>query len=129
LSELIREINLPNNFHVRFYDMTSHYYGGFYHVAVMVEITFPLSPDFCTEDISYNETLSVLGKEVIYQQKLERMGVRNDLVETVKNELIVGFNSNLKGYFSDPAFPCRVVSYQLKKLRNGSRVTPLRFIS
>jgi len=129
LSEHIREIDLTNNFHVRFYDMTTHYYGGFFHVAVLVEITFPLSANYCCEGTNYIDTLSVLGEEVRCHQKLERMGVRNDLVEAVKYELIEGFTTNLKEYFSDPAFPGRVVAFQLKKLRNGSSVTPLRFIN
>jgi hypothetical protein len=129
LSDLLREIKLENGLVVTFFDMTSHYYGGFFHVAIMADIELQLSPEVCPAGQSYEELTLSLGNKVRHQKKLERMGVENEEVGLVRNSLIDKFMETLSTYLYDPAFPARLVSAEAAKLiKNNINInSPLRF--
>ena len=112
---------------VSFVDMTSHYYGGFFHVAVMAEIVLRLCPEYCPEGVDYEAAVSSLGDSVHYRQKLERMGVHGDEVDAIRNALIDRFIETSASYLTDPNFPARVVSAELAKLRKPKTGSALRF--
>lgn len=127
MNDLLREIRLPNDLVVRFFDKTSHYYGGFFHVSILVKIEFVLSPELSPDGLDYEEAKSILGETVCHQQILERMGVRSDEADSVKKLLIEHFVETLSNYLADPAFPSRIVSAEMLKAGKLKKSAQLRF--
>jgi hypothetical protein len=107
--------------------MTSHYYGGFFQVSVMAGIELQLTPEVCPTGKSFEEITSLLGDKVLHQQKLERMGVQREEVDSVIKTLIDKFMETLSTYLYDPAFPARLVSAEAAKVNKHNINSPLRF--
>jgi len=127
LNDLLREIRLPNGLAVSFFDKTSHYYGGFFHVSILVEIEFEISPGLSPVGLDYEEAKSLLGDRVRHQQTLDRMGVRNDEADSVKKLLIEHFVETLMNYLADPAFPSRIIAAEMLKAGKLKKSAQLRF--
>lgn len=127
MSKPLRDITLESGLTVSFVDSTSHYYGGYYRVAVVAECTIVLCPDLCPPGMDYQNVRSMLGDTVRYSQQLERMGVRDTEIESVREQLIEQFIETGRGYLSSPDFPARLVSSELQKLQKRSKTPNQRF--
>jgi hypothetical protein len=127
LSDLIREIKLDNGIVLTFYDKTSHYYGGFFHVSISAVCEIELTTEYCPANINYEEVVSLLGNIVRYQKNLERMGVLREEVSSVKKHLIDQFIDSSLSYLADPDFPIKLVAKEIAKQSKNKAVNALRF--
>ncbi|GAM11558.1 hypothetical protein OR1_03874 [Geobacter sp. OR-1] len=127
MSEILREIRLDNTVLVRFIDQTTHYYGGFFHVSVLVVCEVGVIPEHCSAGLNYEETVMLLGPTALFKKRLDRMGVPQEEIESMKTQLIDQFWEFSRGYLSDSTFPCRLISAEAIKLRKDKSRNPLRF--
>ena len=127
MKEPLRTIILGNGLVVRFFDRTGHYYGGFFHVAVVAECTVELRPEHFSSDLEFHDAVSHLGDTVTYEQRLERMGVRSEEVGKVRDILIERFLESARGYLTSPEFPSRLAISETMKLHKSSKVSRPRF--
>jgi hypothetical protein len=127
LNDLIREIKLDSGIVLTFYDKTSHYYGGFFHVSISVVCEIKLTPECCPVNINYEDAVSLLGDMVRYQKNLERMGVLREEVSSVKEHLIDQFIVSSQSYLADPNFPVKLVAKEIAKQSKNKSVNALRF--
>lgn len=127
MGDPVRQIRLSNNLLINFFDTTSHYYGGFYHVSVLAVIELELCPEYCQDDMTYNETVALVGEKICHQHLLERMGVNSEDLQSVREHLIDQFARSSSPYLSAPDFPARLVATEVKKLSKKKNRAPARF--
>lgn len=102
-------------------DASSHYFGGYYHVRLVVVADVPLAPDCFPDAAEYEEALRMLGPTARFSRTMEKMAVPQAEVETVRCELLQAFESNLLAYLSRPDFPARFVQGEYAKSRTSPR--------
>lgn len=90
-------------------DLTSHYYGGYYHVRIRVTVEVPLSPAFFDARCSCDDAMKRLGASITFCRTLEKMAVPDNELAVARQGLLDSFEANLLPYLSRPDFPCRFV--------------------
>lgn len=123
----VRIMELQNGLIVRFLDRTRHYYGGFYHVKVEVCCELAVVPEQFTSSEQYSQAVAILGATVNYTKMLERMGVPEADIPTVRDRLITQFVTSSQDYLSAPSFPSGVVRTELDKQRKKRPGRSVRF--
>jgi hypothetical protein len=111
----VRIVELQNGLIFRFIDRTRHYYGGFYHVKVEVCCELSVAPELFTSSEQHFQAVAILGRTVNYSKVLERMGVPESDIPTVRDEMITKFVTSSHAYISAPSFPSGVVRTELEK--------------
>lgn len=120
----IRDIPLPTGLTVSFYDQTRRYFGDYYLVKLEIVCKVPVLAGYFTEQGEYDEARSLLGAEVVYHRCVEQMGVPSTEIERVLNRLMAEFEKNSLPYFAAPAFPGKLLSAELRKIRKTMQRPP-----
>jgi hypothetical protein len=97
--ELPESQHLPNGLKVNFTDATKRYYGDYYRVCIEVRCALPHE-----EHASWH-----------LFKKLERMGVASADLDTVKQDLLDGFERLILPYIQRTDFPARFTEAKKKK--------------
>jgi hypothetical protein len=111
----VRILELQNGLIFCFLDRTRHYYGGFYHVKVEVCCELPVRPELFTSSEQHSQAVAILGTTVNYTKMLERMGVPESDIPSVRDQLISQFVESSHAYLAAPSFPSGVVMAELEK--------------
>lgn len=115
--EIIMESVLADGVTAVIRDASRHYFGGYYHVRLLVTADVALSPDWFGSAEEYGDALVRLGGAVRFSRTLERMAVPLAEVDAVRSTLLDSFESNLRTYLSRPDFPRRFVLSEYGKAR------------
>lgn len=122
---LLRSIALPNGLELKIMDISHHYFGGYWQVALEASCCIKVSRDLFESDDSYLEACRLLGDQAQFSRKIEQMAVHQDQLEQVKSELLARFEENMLPYLGGADFSKRFVqseyTKQLKKPRAGFR--------
>lgn len=94
---------------ITLHDQTSHYFGGYFHVKVLVQCQIGVSRDYFDNEADFTRALSLFGAGVPFEQVLEKMAVPEADVVPVRDSLILAFRSNAHGYMAHPDFARRFV--------------------
>lgn len=119
---IIMECELADGLKAVIQDMTSHYYGGYFHVRLRVAAAFPLRGDWFESDAEYDDVLRRLGPVVCFTRTLEKMAVREAEVDAVMSSLMEAFESNVFSYLAHPDFPRRFVLSEYAKACKSTTV-------
>ena len=106
---IIRECNLADGIIAVIHDVSSHYYGGYYHVRLQVTAEVPLCGDWFGSLSEYEDALGRLGTTVCFKRTLEKMAVPATEVDAVRFRLLESFETNVLAYLCRPDFPSRFV--------------------
>lgn len=123
----IKKITLPNNLELAIFDRTSHYYGGFYQVSLEVVLDLPVCDDFCPDGMVCADVRNILGPVVTFRRILERMGVHQDEISTVRESLMQQFLTSSAAYLGAPSFPSGLIAAELRKTSRRPITSQLRF--
>lgn len=100
-------------------DATRHYFGGYYHVQLLVKAAIPVNVDTCATLADYEDALVRLGHVVTFSRTLEKMAVIEAEIEGVRQQLLSAFETNLLPYLlRDDFVPGFVRSEYRKKLKS-----------
>ncbi len=108
-------IHVSSDLAVTFHDQTRHYFGGYYHVRVLVFCDIQLLSHYFTHDSEYDTARKLLGESVRFERILEKMAVPTADVEKVRDHLVDTFRSTAIHYLSRPEFPGSVVLAEFRK--------------
>lgn len=115
MQDPVRVMDLPNGLVFRFYDRTRHYYGGFYHVKVEACCELQVVPEIFSSTEDHSRAVAILGPVFNYSKVIERMGVPEPDILSVRDQLISRFAESSLTYISSPTFPSGVVRRELEK--------------
>lgn len=120
---IIRECNLADGVRAVIHDVSSHYYGGYYHVRLQITAEVPLCSDWFASESVYDDALRCLGTSVCFKRTLEKMAVPSTEIDTVKSELLKSFETNVLTYLLRPDFPSRFVLSEYVKVHKSKKVS------
>ena len=120
---LLRDCSLANGLRVIVTDVSRHYYGGYWQVALEVRCLVPLETGCFSDTATAEDARRLLGDAVPFVRKLERMAVRCDEQETARMELLERFDCHLLPFLGNNRFPDRFIQTEFlqrsKKINRG----------
>ena len=108
-SNIITTIMLNPGLRVTLSDETRHYFGGYYHVKVLVHCIVPLDKFYFDDEAQYLDALEKLGESVSFERILEKMAVPEQDITSVRDQLVAAFNETTLRYLTTPDFDRRLV--------------------
>jgi hypothetical protein len=105
-------------------DLTSHYFGGYYHVRIQISAELPVLSSVFEARADYDDAVKRLGQSVRFSRILEKMAVPENLIGQVRNSLIDSFNANMLPYLKREDF---IGNYIRNEYRTSLRLHASRF--
>jgi hypothetical protein len=125
LGDTLRSVRLDNGLIIEIFDRSNRYFGDYHRVYVEARCRVVLHLDnfagSADPAAELQSARAVLGNEVVFVRKLEKMGVAGEAVERTRETLIGSFIRSSLSYMSTPAFPGRFVAVELERRRHGRR--------
>lgn len=79
-------------------ECTRHYFGGYYHVRIVVHADVPLSSRNFESVPEYEDAVRRLGASAQFSRTLEKMAVPENMIEFERMALVASFDSNVLPY-------------------------------
>ena len=111
----IKECELGSGLTVVVNDVTRHYFGGYYHVRLLVTAEVALSANWFESMAEHKDAIGCLGESVCFSRVLEKMAVPAGDVDMARQSLLESFDSNVLPYLSLADFPRRFVLTECSK--------------
>ncbi|MBI2353904.1 MAG: hypothetical protein HYV06_02545 [Deltaproteobacteria bacterium] len=115
--EIIMECGLADGVTAVVRDASRHYFGGYYHVRLLVTADVALSAAWFGGAAEYEDAVGRLGSSVRFSRTLEKMAVPRAEVDAVRSTLLDSFETNLRTYLFRPDFPRRFALSEYGKAR------------
>lgn len=112
---ILETIALDSSLCMTLLDQTRHYFGGYYHVKVLVYCDVPVRQSYFEDVAAYTDVVSLLGESVRFERILEKMAVPESEIESVRNQLTQTFHETSASYLSVPDFAARFVRSEYQK--------------
>lgn len=124
---IIETVILDSGLSIILLDQTRHYFGGYFHVKVLVFCDIPLEQRYFENDADYASAVKKMGTTVRFERFLDKMAVPESEIESVRSQLIQAFHETTKAYLSTPDFAPRFArSEYLKYLKKPSQIQSSR---
>lgn len=115
--EVVASHDLPNGLRVLLLDQSRHYYGGYWQAVLEVHCRVPLSAELFTDSGMFADARRLLGEVVPFVRRLEKMAVRQDLMDQARRELVERFERHLLPFLSNEKFPARFIASEFDQRR------------
>lgn len=123
LSEkIIRTCELGGGVRAVISDRTCHYFGGYYHVRILVNADVPLAATAFADEAEYRDAVLRLGDSVSFSRTLEKMAVPEGELDVVRQHLLASFDTNLLPYLQRADFADSYVRSEFRKALKSSAV-------
>ena len=96
-------------------DCTSHYFGGYYHVRILISADVPVSDTSFDTVIDFEDARVRLGDTVNFSRTLEKMAVPETEIGIVRHKLLADFNVNVLPYLRRIDFASNFVRSEYRK--------------
>jgi hypothetical protein len=102
---------LANGLVVEFFDCSNRYFGAYWRLCLDVRCRIALAGRLFAAELE--NASSMLGESVEYNRRLERMGVAEEDLASVRQQLVDSFLASTRSYLEDPDFPARLIASRL----------------
>lgn len=124
---ILESITLDSGLCVTLVDQTSHYFGGYYHVKVLVYCDIELKLAQFEDEAEYERAVDKMGTTARFEKVLEKMAVPESEVEAVRFLLTDSFHTTTKMYLSSSDFSHRFIrSEYLKRSKKPAQIRSQR---
>jgi len=118
---IVAVFSLADGLFVSVQNTTSHYYGGYFHVRLIATADILLMVDMFDSQAVFEQAKKQLGSSLCFNRVLEKMAVPESEVESVSQNLLISFKTNVLPYLSRKDFSSRFVLSEYKKhLKSGA---------
>jgi hypothetical protein len=97
-------------------DLTSHYFGGYYHVRIRIRAEVPVAEAAFSDQPEYRDALRRLGSCAGFSRTLEKMAVAEGEIELVRQQLLASFDMNMLPYLQRDNFCNSFVQSEYRKI-------------
>jgi hypothetical protein len=117
--KLIKTMDLENGMQLNFYDTSRKIAGDRWQVSLVVRMEIPVTevlikdPGQSTESV--NEIVTVLGENVLFEQKRERNFIDDTQKAKMFKELYDSFVNSTFVYLSNEAFPRKYIAKKYRE--------------
>jgi len=108
-------LTISANLSLTLLDQTRHYFGGFYHVSLLVYCDMPLERSCFDTEAEFLLAIEKIGRSVRFERVLEKMAVPEADLESVRHQLVETFYQTASAYLSNPGFVPRFVRSEYQK--------------
>lgn len=112
---LLYETVLANGLRVTVTDVTRHYYGGYWQVALEVACPVPFEAGEFSDSGEHEEARRLLGESVPFVRRVERMAVPNDELEATRAGLLERIERHLVPFLAHERFPARFIQTEFQQ--------------
>ena len=112
---VIKTCTLGSGVQATLSDLTSHYFGGYYHVRIQVSAAIPICADAFADTSEYQDAVKRLGHFVSFSRTLEKMAVPDSEIEVVRQHLLESFDTNVLPYLLREDFADSFVQSEYRK--------------
>lgn len=113
---LLKRWRLQNGLEVEAMDLSENYWADFWNLKILIRARVEVPEGFGDPlDPLQREALRRLGKEVLYQREIVKVGVRERDLEDERRKVLKNFEENALGYLAHPAFPRRFLQKKLEE--------------
>ena len=112
---IIRTCTLGGGVRAVISDHTRHYFGGYYHVRILVSADVPVSAGAFADASEYQDAVQRLGTFVSFCRSLEKMAVPEGELNVVRQHLLASFDTNLLPYLQRADFADSYVLSEFRK--------------
>jgi len=120
---IIRTCTLGGGVRAVISDHTRHYFGGYYHVRILVSADVPVSAGAFARESEHQDALRRLGIFVSFSRTLERMAVPEGEIDAVRQHLLASFDTNELPYLVRAGFAGSFIQSEYRKaLKSGVAV-------
>lgn len=113
--QAVKEQCCSNGLTVSYLDVSSHYYGGYWKVAVEARCLVPLSSLQMADDGLRADYHAKLGDQVPFVSRLEQMAVPMERLDTVREELLCRLERQVTALVTRDRFAERFVAAEYAK--------------
>lgn len=121
---------LENGLELDFFDLGNRYFGDYHRVRILVRCEIPLCESMFSEQDQPRKSLERarrwLGDQVVFEKKLDRMGVAGGDVATVRQQMVDNFMATAGYYLCHPKFVRQLVDTQLRARQRRPIAVPGR---
>ena len=96
-------------------DCTRHYFGGYYHVRILISADVPVCDTSFDAVTDFEDALVRLGGTVNFSRTLEKMAVPETEIEVVRQKLLADFDANVLPYLRRVDFAPNFVRSEYRK--------------
>lgn len=122
--KLIKVCPLGSGIQATVTDITSHYFGGYYHVRIHISAEIPVTAkSFAGQDI-FLDAVKRLGDSVQLSRTLEKMAVPEGELDTVRRHLLESFDTNVLPYLQRDDFAENFVQSEYSKALKQKVTSP-----
>jgi hypothetical protein len=111
---------LANGLTVEFFDSSNRYFGAYWRLCLEVHCQIDVAGILSGAELE--KARSALGASVDFNRRLVRMGVAEDDLLTVRQEMVESFLASARAYLEKPAFPARLIASRLME-KNRPRLS------
>ncbi len=116
---------LDNGLSVAVADVSRHYYGGYWQVAIELSTAVPVTEELFDSSSSWQDARRVLGDSVCFVRRLDKMAVPASDMERVRDELLQRMKMNMLPLLSSDRFAtCFVATEYRQRLKKNIRGIP-----
>lgn len=113
---MIEALTLDSGLRIALFDRTRHYFGGYYHVSVLVQSDITLERSYFDSEAEFLHAVEKMGRLTRFERILEKMAVPEADVAAVRDRLIRTFYETGRGYLASPDFAPRFVRSEYRKI-------------
>lgn len=113
--EPIKRYRLPNGLLLEIFDISRHYYGGYWRVGMEFRCDVPV-------DISLSGTMSAAdlrsffgADSLLFLRKTEKMAVHQERLEQAKLEILDGLEKNVLPFVAKDNFPTSFIASEYRQ--------------
>lgn len=96
-------------------DLTSHYFGGYFHVRIQVRADVPVSSDAFASAADNTDAVRRMGPAVCFSRILEKMAVPEGEIEAVRQHLLTSFDTTMLPYLQRDDFSDNFIRSEYRK--------------
>ena len=112
---ILKQYELDGGLEAILSDVTRHYFGGYYHVRMLITADVAVMPKYFDSLPVYEDALLHLGSKVQFSRILEKMAVPDVEIAAVRQSLMESFEENLLPYMSRSDFSGSLVNSEYAK--------------
>jgi hypothetical protein len=96
-------------------DLTRHYFGGYFHVRILVGADVPVTAGAFSDASEYQDAVRRLGSFVCFSRTLEKMAVPDSEIDVVRQHLLTSFDTHMLPYLLRADFADNFVLSEYRK--------------
>lgn len=112
---VIKTCTLGGGIQATISDLSSHYFGGYFHVRILVRADVPVFSDAFAVAAEYTDAVRRLGPVVCFSRLLEKMAVPEGDIETVRQHLLTSFDTTMLPYLLRDDFSDKFIRNEYRK--------------